>query len=187
MHLPKEETEGSFSSAGTQTEITLGRYRQKIKPEGEIPYSIPGDSDDSEKKDVEVKANEIDDPLQHRLDPKSREDFRSLYEETEQWRDCRLRDIESCHDLSLETKKEKRAFVLSEEMKLLCKIDSMKREVLQDVSKRKFESRLVTMSEEEIWELSSGEKILVETESSNYKRKLVGLYNQLSHFGDQEG
>lgn len=175
--LPK----GSFTSLSSQTELSIRQSCHKIN---NVQFSV---STKESKILSIVESNVLNDVLQRRLNPKTREDFERLFDEVNQWRDCRLKEIESLGDLSVDTRKEKKADVLSKETKLLRKIALLKKQVIKEKSKRKLSESLNALGSDEVWEMSNGEKIVVETSAGKYASKLVEMHQQLSRFESQEG
>ena len=180
----------SFTSFSTQTQVSIrihskgfntAECKDKINPKG------PSKTNRKKRDSVENEEDDMDNALERRLNPESREDFRRLNEEVEKWRDSRLKEIEDSNGLSDEHREEQRALTLCKETKLLRKIDDLNKIALKGESKRKLDARLDAMSGDDLWEMSSGEKIVVETSSRKYASKLVDLYKKLSDFDNQNG
>ena len=172
-----------FSNIATQTDLS---FRQ-ICCNGGGNEVLPGNASESKSSSKIESSSSLDDVLQRRLNPKTKEDFGKLFEEVEQWRDCKLKEIENLSDLSPKTKTEKKATVLTNETKLLRKITKLKRQVVKERSERKLKDHLDALASDKVWEMSNGEKIFVETSAGKYASRLVDMYQRLSCYDGQEG
>lgn len=171
-----------FVSISTQTDITVRKSFQGIQ---QVQCASPPVRSKVQKKNSGSKEHE--DVLERRLNPRTQKDFESLFQEVEQWRDFKLRDIESSENVSSERRKEERAIILSKETKLLIKIDCLKKKVMKENLKRKLTEGLNGLSGDEVWEMSTGERIIIETPTRKYASKLADIYQQLSLYDIHDG
>jgi hypothetical protein len=179
--LQKELPTKQLTSISTQTNLSI--WPNRLRGEN-VLSSI---SKAATKMSMKAKPHDFEYMLQRRLNPKTKEDFEALFREVEQWRDSKLKEIELLADSSNEKKKEQKANVLSKETKLLRKIAVLKKEVIDRNSTRKLNEALTVLGSDEVWEMSNGEKILVETSAGKYASKLVEMHQELSVFENQEG
>lgn len=183
---PPERYNASFSSIASQTSVSIRKQDElsKVGTGGTISLESSHDQAMNDKCD---KAGDIEEKIKARLHPKTRLDLQLMRKEVEQWREYKLKEIENDTRCNQEIKKDRKARILSQETSLLRKIESLGKGLTQKKIELRRKIQLSSMSNgEQIWILSNGEKILVETPGTRHAASLTTIYGRLADFKNQD-
>lgn len=170
-----------FCTASTQTTTpicgTNSDYKSKNK-------SIPASKNFSiqhveEGTATHLTPNQDPDPIQRRLNPKCKEDVKLLFSELNIWRKQNLDEIEQKRDISVEKRIELRGKILAKETFLLRKINKINNRLTVTDQKMKIDEILNQITIPKYWELSSGERIEVQTKEKEHSTELIKIYQKL--------
>ena len=176
-----------FCTASTQTATS-------IRNKSDTDYKSKINSNDTSKNVniqngeegmvVSMEPNLDPDPIQRRLNPKCKEDIKLLFSELNLWRKQKLDEIEQKRDISVEKRIELRGRILTKETFLLRKINDINNRLTVTEQKKKIDKILEQIKIPKYWELSSGEKIEVQTKKMEHSAELIQIYQKLDYSGE---
>jgi len=133
-----------------------------------------------EKEFREKEEHKHEREIRRRINPKTREDFDTLYQELELWRANEMAKIKGNKDLTAEQKKAAMKQLLEKETELLQTIDRLKIEANKQNREEKIQNFLKAMSDPKRWHLNSdGRYVQVTTPNIMRARELMEIYNGL--------
>ena len=144
-----------------------------------------GKSDKSNEKNNAATIIKRD--IHRRLNPSCAADFKLLRSELVQWRDCRLKEIRITDNASVECSRTSKTYVLTQETKILNKIDELQRDCISVNKGKSIDAILKKMTTPKKWRLKSGEVIEVVTPITLHEKELATLYMQLANNSVEDG
>ena len=166
-----------LSDVTTQTDISLKYPTSQVSNNDEI--------DNSQVEDDKTSQDEKD-PIQRRLHPTCKEDIKLLFSELKIWRKQKLDEIEQKRDISSEARIELRSDILSKETFLLRKISEIHHSLNSSEEKKRIDEILSQVTNPMEWEISTGEKILVQTQDMKDSSDLIQIYRLLNNLDENQ-
>ncbi len=168
-----------YSNASTQTETSIrGNVSREVGDRKDVRSETSSYHGAGAEKPV-LQPIQDEDPIRRRLKPKCKEDVRLLFSELNLWRKKKLDEIEQRRDITSETRIQMRSKVLSQEVILLRKINSINYRLTVSEKKREVDQILNQMTTPQYWKVSSGEEIQIHTVEMDQSSELIQMYQQL--------
>jgi len=125
--------------------------------------------------------------IHRRLNPSCAADFKLLQSELIQWRDCRLEEIKTTEIDYAENGKSRREYFLTQETKILNKINELQRNSISRNRNQTIDTALEKMINPKILKLKNGRDIEVVTPKTSHEKELATLYMKLKNYAAQDG
>ena len=114
--------------------------------------------------------------------------MRLLFAELNLWRKKKLDEIEQRRDITSNARIKMRSKVLSQEVNLLRKVNSINQRLNVKAKKKEIDQILRQMTTPQYWKVSSGEEIQIQTAETDRSSKLIEMYQLLDESNaDQTG